>query len=252
MSARFNCMLMAAALGGLLDMASAQQPPDVDLQLQDPVTQSPYVVNSSKVVVRNSAGLCWRTGHWTPELAAEVKVVGRDKPIGCYCDEGMMPKAVCAPPPPPVVGAPPAAEPMPVPVTPPPVALAEKATIAADALFDFDRATLTPVGKQTLDDFLGKLKGLKLEAIVAVGHTDRIGTTAYNARLSESRAGAVKAYLVQQGGLPAQQVYVEGKGELSPVTKDCVNMGKENQANKKLVACLTPDRRVEIEAVGSR
>lgn len=97
-----------------------------------------------------------------------------------------------------------------------------------------------------------QLQGVTLEAVVATGHTDRIGTPAYNDRLSARRADAVKAFLVEQG-LPADHVYAEGKGEADPVTgNSCDQMGKENAANKRLVSCLAPDRRVVIEAVGTR
>ncbi len=248
MHARFNHILMAAALGGLINTACAQTPPATELKLAESGMDSPYVTDSQRFVVRNSTGLCWRTGYWTAELAASVKVEGRDKPIGCYCDEGVLPKAVCSPPPPPV-----AEVTAPALVVPPaPMAKAEKVTINADTLFVFDRSELTLKGKEALDDFVGKLKGMNLEAIVAIGHTDRIGTPAYNTKLSESRAASVKGYLTDKGGIAKERVFTEGRGESQPITKDCVNMGREAGANKKLVACLQPDRRVDIEAVGSR
>ena len=80
---------------------------------------------------------------------------------------------------------------------------------------------------------------------MATGHTDRIGTVAYNDRLSMRRAQAVKAYLVSKG-VPADRIYTEGKGKRNPVTTGC------NQKNRKaLIACLAPDRRVEVEVVGT-
>jgi OOP family OmpA-OmpF porin len=249
MSAQMKHILTAVALGGFMAVASAQQmAPLAELKLAHPIEQSPYVIDSQRIVVRSGTGLCWRTGFWTPELAAKTMVVGSDKPVGCYCDEGALPKAVCTPPPqPPVVVAPPAP-----PAPPPPVLRSEKITISADTLFAFDRSVLSEQGKATLNDFLGKLKGLNLEAIVAIGHTDRIGTNDYNARLSEQRARTVKDYLVTQGGIAADRVFVEGRGESQPVTKVCTTMGKEVGSNAKLVSCLQPDRRVDIEAVGSR
>ena len=88
--------------------------------------------------------------------------------------------------------------------------------------------------------------------IIAVGHTDRIGSEAYNQKLSIRRAEAVKAYLISKGIQP-NRVYTEGKGEKQPVTGDkCRNLGPENQGNKKLIACLQPDRRVDVEVVGTR
>ena len=250
MSAQMKHILTAVALGGFMAVASAQQAaPLTELKLAHPIEQSPYVIDSQRIVVRSGTGLCWRTGFWTPELAAKTMIVGSTKPVGCYCDEGALPKAVCNPPPPPVVVAPPAP---PAPVPPAPVLRAEKVTINADTLFAFDKSVLSPQGKATLDEFLGKLKGLNLEAIVAIGHTDRIGSSAYNATLSEQRARTVKDYLVSAGNIPADRVFVEGRGESQPVTKDCVNLGKEVGSNTKLVSCLQPDRRVDIEAVGSR
>jgi OOP family OmpA-OmpF porin len=209
------------------------------------------VVDSSRFLVRSGFGQCVRTGYWTAESAAITKVVGSSKPAGCYCDEGQMSRAVCADPVVPVVEK--AAEPM-APVLPasPPV-LAEKVSIPADALFEFDKASLSTDGKAVLDKLLGQLKGLTLEAVVAVGHTDKIGSLTYNLDLSQRRASTVKQYLVQTGGIEASRVFTEGRGETSPVTGDsCKTLGKESPRNSKLVSCLAPDRRVDIEAVGVR
>ena len=118
-------------------------------------------------------------------------------------------------------------------------------------LFDFDRYALKPEGKAKLDELVGKIKGIALEVIIAVGHTDRIGTEAYNQKLSVHRAESVKAYLVSKGIQP-NRIYTEGKGEKQPVTGDkCKDMGRAVASNKKLVACLAPDRRVAIEVVGT-
>jgi OOP family OmpA-OmpF porin len=142
----------------------------------------------------------------------------------------------------------PAAAPAPAPMPKP---TAEKVKLAADALFDYDKATLRPEGKSKLDELASKAMGVKLEVILAVGHTDRLGSDAYNQKLSEKRAAAVKEYLVGKG-IEANRVYTEGKGEKQPVTGDtCKGMGKESGRNKKLVECLQPDRRVEIEVIGT-
>lgn len=212
----------------------------VDTQQTAPV---PYLLDSQRVIVRNSTGLCWRTGFWTAELAAQTKVVGSEFPAGCACDEPLMPAGTCTRPEP--VAAPTPA-PAPVPVVP----TSEKVTIPTDTLFEFDRAVLTPAGRDKLKAFSDQLQTLNLEAVVAVGHTDRIGSTQYNQALSERRAKAVKDYLVGNG-VEAGRVFIEGRGESQPVTgTQCT--GKESGRNKALVQCLAPDRRVDIEAVGTR
>jgi OOP family OmpA-OmpF porin len=127
----------------------------------------------------------------------------------------------------------------------PPVIQSQKVTYQADALFDFDKAILKPAGKEKLDDLASKIGNLNLEVVVATGYTDRIGSDKYNDRLSLRRAQAVKAYLVSKG-IEANRIYTEGKGKRNPVTTGC------NQKNhKQLIACLAPDRRVEVEVVGT-
>jgi len=197
----------------------------------------PYVIDGRNVVARSGFDLCWRTGYWSPAAAASA--MAGQFPVGCACDSDIVPKDKCT-----------AAEPAkPVPAPKP---SSQKVKLSADALFDFDKAILKPDGKKALDDLAAQAKGLKLEVILAVGYTDRIGSDAYNQKLSEKRAAAVKDYLVSKG-IDANRVYTEGKGEKNPVTGDkCSKMGKETGANKKLVACLQPDRRVEVEVIGTK
>ena len=124
----------------------------------------------------------------------------------------------------------------------------DKITFSADALFDFDKAILKSEGKQSLDNLMAKLGKVKYDVIVAVGYTDRIGNEDYNKRLSVRRANAVKSYLVANKGVDASNVFVDGKGEANPVTgTTCIGKG---MSTKKLIACLQPDRRVEIEIAG--
>ena len=144
------------------------------------------------------------------------------------------------PPPAAPVAAPaaPAAKPAaPAPAPQPPAAT--KVTYAADAFFDFDKAVLKPEGKAKLDDLVGKVQGINLEVIIAVGHTDSVGTDAYNQKLSVRRAEAVKAYLVSKG-IEKNRVYTEGKGEKQPVADNKTSEGRAK------------NRRVEIEVVGTR
>ncbi|RZL00596.1 MAG: OmpA family protein [Rubrivivax sp.] len=245
-----NRKLMTAALVvcaafGTLNSVRAQSLPTITIPPSS--TNTPYVLDSQRAIVRNSTGECWRTGYWSVELAQSTPVVGSDFPAGCICDKPLMPRAVCEPKPVAEVTPPPA------PMTPPPapVPTSQKVTIPADALFAFDKSALSSTGKDTLTTFADKLKTLNVEAVVAVGHTDRVGSESYNQKLSERRAQSVKDFLVAQG-VPADRIYIEGRGESQPVTTDCeAKKGADNAKNKKLVECLAPDRRVIIEAVGS-
>jgi OOP family OmpA-OmpF porin len=117
--------------------------------------------------------------------------------------------------------------------------VAEKVTFAADAFFDFDKSVLKPEAKAKLDDLVDKTKGINLEVIIAVGHTDSKGTSAYNQKLSVRRAEAIKTYLTGKG-VEKNRVYTEGKGEKQPV------------ADNKTADGRAKNRRVEIEVVGTR
>jgi len=197
-----------------------------------------YVLDQRGNVVVDPFGLCWRTPWWTPQLA------GIDGPqgAGCQCDKAVLPKEVCEPPPPPPPPAPPKAAPPPPPPPPPPAPpkpMTEKVTFAADALFDFDKYVIRPDAKAKLDDLVSKLAGVNLEVIVAVGHTDWIGTEAYNLALSKRRSDAIKQYLVSKG-VEANRIYTEGKGESQPVADNRTAEGRQK------------NRRVEIEVIGTR
>ena len=178
---------------------------------------------NGELVWRNGTNeLCWRDANWTPATAAPG------------CDGAIVPVAapapVVAPAPPPV------AAPAVVPVAPP---AATKVTYAADAFFDFDKSVIKPAGKEKLDDLIGKIKDINLEVIIAVGHTDSVGSDTYNQKLSVRRSEAVKAYLVSKG-IEKNRVYTEGKGEKQPV------------ADNKTAEGRAKNRRVEIEVVGTR
>src|SRR6266849_5176434 len=167
---------------------------------------------------------------------------------GCATQEPPKPAPPPAPPPAPA----PELKPAPPAPAPKPKPAAEKLTFAATVGFDFDQAVLKPEGKAQLDDLANKIRGINLEVVIAIGHADVIGSDAYNQKLSVRRAEATKAYLVSKGIEP-NRVYTEGKGEKQPVTGDkCKKLGPEHRSNKKLVACLAPDRRVEIEVIGTR
>ena len=214
--------VLAATLGLGATLAQAQTAAD-----------RVYAIDARNEVVKSGAGLCWRTGFWTPAAAA-------NDPAGCACDKDLLPKEKCEP-----AAAKAADQAAPAAGVKP---AAEKITLSADALFDFDKATLRPEGKAKLDELVEKVKSIKLEVIIAVGHADRFGTDAYNQKLSEKRAAAVKEYLVGKG-MEANRVYTEGKGKKQPVTKADQCKGPKS---KKTIACLQPDRRVEIEVIGTK
>jgi len=184
--------------------------------------QGYWIQPSTDLVWKNASGQCWRAGYWTPAMAI------------AECDPDLMPKPAAQPtppPPPPVKPAPaPAAKPKPV---------AEKVTLAADVLFDFDKSVLKQEGKNKLDDLATKVNAINLEVVIAIGHTDSIGSDAYNQKLSVRRAESVKAYLVSKGVAP-NRIYTEGKGEKQPVASNKTADGRQK------------NRRVEIEVIGTR
>ena len=181
--------------------------------------------------------LCWRDAGWTPATAK------------AECDGAIKPPPPPAPAPPPVVAPPPmpvAPPPAPVVVVPPapvvPVVVApvqEKVTFAADAYFDFAKSALQPEGAAKLADLVDKTKGVNLEVIIAVGHTDSVGNDALNNKLSVARAEAVKSFLTGKG-IEKNRVYTEGKGSKQPA------------ADNKTAEGRAKNRRVEVEVVGTR
>ena len=177
-----------------------------------------------------SVGLVYRFGAKTP---APMVRAAAPEPVYVAPPE---PVAVLAPPPP----APP----------PPPPVLPSKVTFSADSLFAFDKATLKPGGQQELDEFAAKLSGTRFDVITVTGHTDRIGSHAYNQKLSEHRAETVKGYLVGHAGIASDKIAAKGVDGSDPVTKPGECQGKK--VSKALIACLQPDRRVEVEVSGTR
>ena len=139
---------------------------------------------------------------------------------------------------------------MPAPVAAPAEPVPQRVSFSAESLFGFDASTVKPEGRAELDKFARDLTGTNYQTVVVEGHTDRLGSDAYNQKLSEERAMAVKNYLVTNGRLDSSKISAVGKGETQPVTKpeDC----KGNSRTAALVACLQPDRRVDVEVTGTR
>ena len=200
---------------------------------------SGYVISATgapdKNVLRSGADLCWRTGYWSPAMAI------------VECDPDLVPKKMAEAPKP--VAAPPAPPPPPPPPPPAPAPApkVQKITLASKALFDFDKAVLKPEGMAAIDSqIIAKLKDVqKLELVLVTGHTDRIGSQAYNQKLSERRADAVRNYLVSKG-VAKDKIETLGMGKTQPVPGVTCTM----KATKELIACLAPNRRVEVEVKG--
>lgn len=212
-------LIAAAALGGCATQSSTA-----------PAASAAQTVDNWRsvdgIVWKNGSNeYCWRNNYWTPATAAaDCDGAVKPPPAAAPVAPAEAPAATPAPAPAPVVA---------------PVPVSEKVTFAADAFFDFDKSVLKPEGKAKLDDVVSKLGSINLEVIIAVGHTDSVGTDAYNQALSVRRAEAVKAYLIGKG-VDKNRVYTEGKGKKQPV------------ADNKTADGRAKNRRVEIEVVGTK
>ncbi len=180
----------------------------------------PVLTDSAGTPVRDASGNCVQTSGIMHPDCSEKKA--EPKP------------ATPAAPATPAEPAPPA-----TPAKPAPESVKQSITIQAEALFDFDKSVVKPDGKKSLDDAIAKMKGVDVDMIIATGHTDSIGTDAYNQKLSERRANAVKDYLVSKG-VPGNKITTLGKGETQPVAS---NKTKDGRAK---------NRRVDVEFKGVR
>lgn len=242
MKAPFRYSLLTAVLLGFAASAQAHEPG---------LSVDGYVDDARHSYVITPYTRCVRTGYWTPALARTDCEGGAAK-----AEAPIEPKRA----PEPLVEAPPVAAPpapatvsAPMPAEPPASAGATaRSVITGEVLFEFDRFRLVAQAKSKLDSLVDQLKLFGLEQIVVTGYADRIGGEAYNQRLSERRAAAVKGYLVDKG-VDGQRIQTVGRGEGEPVTGTaCRNMGRENRSNAKLIECLQPDRRAGVEASGTR
>ncbi|MHB1591511.1 MAG: OmpA family protein, partial [Sulfuricella sp.] len=172
------------------------------------VANQGYLTDTRGNVVKNNYNECWRTGYWTPAMAT------------AECDPSLVKKAE-----PKIAEAEaPAAAPAPVPVVGPEKAAFVPITLQAETLFDFDKSTVRADGKKKLDEeVVDKMKEYpQVEVVLVTGYADRIGTVAYNQKLSQRRADAVKAYLVGQG-VEDKRIETAAKGESDPVVS-CDNV----------------------------
>jgi OOP family OmpA-OmpF porin len=186
---------------------------------------TPNLEDSRGNAVKDGSGACVVTsGRVLPECAGVARPAAPSP---------AMPSAPAQPAAPATPTAPAA------PARPAPASVRQAVVIQADALFDFDKSVLRPDGRQSIDDAVAKLRGVDLEMVIATGHTDSIGSDAYNQRLSERRAAAVKAYL-ESRGIPASKITTIGKGESQPVATNRTAEGRQK------------NRRVDIEFKGVR
>ena len=204
---------------------------------QDSRNQGYLVDINGNIVTTSNTGLCWRDSDWTPARSVEP------------CDPSNKPSAaVPAAKPQTIAAASP--EPAGQPAAQPAAAMTQpqKISFSADALFAFDRSVLKPEGKAMLDGLADQLNGATYDVILVTGHADRFGSAKYNQKLSERRANTVKEYLVFKG-IQASRIDAEGKGETQPITKagDC-----KGAKSAKVIACLQPDRRVDVEMKGTK
>ncbi len=187
---------------------------------------TPNLQDSQGAAVKDGQGACVVTsGQDLPECTGARPAPAAPKPAAPAAPAG--PAAPSAP-------AAPAA-----PARPAPASVRQAVVIQADALFDFDKSVVRPDGKKSIDDALAKIRGVDLEMVIATGHTDSIGTDAYNQKLSERRAAAVKDYLVSKG-VPSSKITTIGKGESQPVATNKTSEGRQK------------NRRVDIEFKGVR
>lgn len=233
---RVSAVAIAAALAAFASVAGAQSTQPGARPLPG------YVQSSNGQVVLNGFGTCVRSGHWAPQHAAEP------------CDRIAV--AQLQPPPAPVAAAPepklepapaPAPAPAPLALVAPPRPVIQRITLSADVLFEFDKAQLRETGKQKLDEIASATKDAKVEEVLAIGYADPIGSEQYNEKLSAARAAAVREYLVQKGVSP-ERIKSEGRGETREFSAGtCAKL-----TGKKLIDCFEPNRRVDVELLGSR
>lgn len=205
-------LILAAVLTAASGLASAQG----------------YWTNpASGATWKNSTGLCWRAGYWTPAMAT------------AECEPDLAPKPAPKP------AAAPAAKPAPAPVAKP-APKPKTLRVTAVGLFDFNKVALTEQARRLIDkDVVSKLGLFATIQVVNVnGHTDRLGSAQYNQKLSEKRAEAVKAYLVAKG-VDAAKIETFGYGKTLPV-RSCPDQ-KDRAA---MISCLEANRRVEVEVIG--
>ena len=195
---------------------------------QEHSNYSGYLTDSRGQLVKNSTGLCWHTGSWTPENGVEE--------CGELYTKKQMPVVVFE-------GGNPIEEPIPSYAQKP---LAQTAVLSEAVLFNFNRATLTPAGARALDSLVETAHGIKgkISLVLITGHTDPIGSEGYNYDLSIRRAKIVAAYLIAKGFDP-RVIETRGAGESEPIPS--VLASCDGKRGAPLRRCFAPLRRSTVE-----
>lgn len=134
------------------------------------------------------------------------------------------------------------------PVVAAPEVVSKTFSLNSDVTFAFGKANLKPQAQATLDSIYGEMSQVKSAKVAVAGYTDRIGSDAFNVKLSQERADSVANYFVAKG-VAADAISATGYGKANPVTGATCDQVK---GRKALIACLAPDRRVEIAVNGTK
>lgn len=213
---------LVVALFPVLSMAHAQ---DVNNSSENNHTGA-YLTDSGGNIVKSNFGLCWRTSSWTPQTAVRE------------CDPDLFKNEVT------VTQTTTEVVQVAKPIEPEPV-VKQPVSVVIKAYFDFDKSNLTDESRSKLNDVAQQIKAYNVEVITVSGHADRIGTEQYNEALSQRRADTVKAELVKLG-VDESKIFTEAKGESEP------EVTCPGRTSAKVIACLAPNRRVQVEVVGSK
>lgn len=198
----------------------------------DEISKEGYLVDSRGNLVRSGSGQCVHTDYWTPAMTI------------AECDATLAKKV------PPMV-----ADSTPPVVSPLPFAgkqiIYTPFTLQTETLFAYNKSDISTDGKQQINDgIVGMMKKYPKDGVVLIiGHADRIGSDEYNLVLSQRRADAVKAYLIEQG-IDGKCIKTVAKGKSEPVVACDKIKGRANHMNQKLISCLQPNRRIALHLKG--